>query len=252
MIWGNVLNFRAVARATQLYFQWLATGERVAWAKTAHAFPTEAHLREFKRKLGDLLLENRLLSLQHLQHAMEVQKQTGERLGDVLTRLGYVNEDELVPVLGAQLQVESRHIDTSRIRRDLLRLVPETVARELQIIPVSNEGGTLVVAAADPGSPATKNWVEQNLKPPVQLVLAGRQNLREAIDRAYAPAAPRMLLGELLLKSGVITGAQLERALELQQQTGRRLGEVLESMGLVTPELLAAKIREQQLGTIAA
>ena len=252
MVWGNILNFRAVARATQLYFQWLATGERVAWAKTSHAFPTEAHLREFKRKLGDLLLENRLLSLSHLQHAMEVQKQTGERLGDVLTRLGYVSEDDLMPVLGAQLQVEARHLGPAKIDRELLRLIPETAAREHQILPVSDEDGTLVIAAGDPGNPATKQWVEQNVKQPARLVLAGRQNLREAIARAYAPAGRRMLLGELLLQSGVITGAQLERALQVQKETGRKLGEVLESLGLVTPEMLAAKIREQQVGPVAA
>ena len=48
------------------------------------------------------------------------------------------------------------------------------------------------------------------------------------------------------------TAAQLERALQVQKETGRKLGEVLESMGLVTPDLLAAKIREQQAGPVAA
>ena len=216
MVWGNILNLRAVCRATGMFYRWVSTGETIAWAKTAHAFPTEGQLRQFKRKLGDLLLENRLLSLAHLQHAMEVQKQSGGRLGDVLMRLGYVSEEELMPVLGAQLQMEARLVDGRRIPPELLRLIPEEVAREHQVIAVGSEDGRLVVAAADPVNPSTREWIEQNLRPPVRLVLAGRQNLREAIEQAYAPAERGMLSGELLLQSAVITAAQLERALEVQ------------------------------------
>jgi adsorption protein B len=246
MVWGNVINFVSVWRAAGMFLRWHATGQPVAWAKTAHAFPTEAQLREFKRKLGDLLLENRLLSMARLSHAMEVQKQTGERLGDVLLRLGYVSEDDLVPVLGAQLQVEARRLDPAAIDKRLLGLIQESAAREFQVLAVAEEGEKVLVAAADPGNAALKNWLEWNLRRPYRLVLAGRKNLVDAIDRAYAPAVQRKMLGELLLQSGVITAQQLEAALEEQKRSGRKLGEVLERLGFITPELLAAKIREQQ------
>lgn len=246
MIWGNIINFRAVWGALLLFLKWRTTGKAIPWAKTAHAFPSENQFREFKRKLGDLLLENRMLSLARLQHAMEVQKRTGERLGSVLTRLGYVNEDDLVPVLGAQLQIESRRVDPAHIDPRLRGRIPEHVAREHLILALEADHDTLVVAAVDPGNAAMKAWLDENLERPYRLVLAGRMNLLDAIDLAYRPAGSRRLLGELLLQSGVITAVQLERALKEQKRSGKKLGEVLEELGMVSPAVIASKIREQQ------
>jgi bacteriophage N4 adsorption protein B len=104
LFWGNVLNFVAVSKATWHFLKSAWTGQKIAWAKTAHAFPDEKQLVEFRRKLGDLLLDNRLISMKQLAHAIEVQKQTGELLGETLIRLGYVQEEALVPVLRAQMR----------------------------------------------------------------------------------------------------------------------------------------------------
>jgi adsorption protein B len=89
LFWGNVL-------------KWSWTGERIAWAKTDHAFPDEKQLVEFRRKLGDLLLENRLVRISQLTHALEVQKKTGELLGETLIRLGYIEEESLLSTLRMQ------------------------------------------------------------------------------------------------------------------------------------------------------
>lgn len=245
VVWGNIINFTAVWGAGRQFFVWRKAGGRVAWSKTAHAFPTEAHLVEFRRKLGDLLLENRVLSLQHLQHAMEVQKQSGERLGDVLTRLGYVEEDELTPVLATQLRVEMRRVDARHIAADVLRLMPESAAREHQALPLEMERTTLVVASADPASRSLAAWLEASLGMPYRLVMAGQRNIREEIDRAFGKSR-RVMLGELLMQAGVITAEQLAIALEEQQKSGRKLGEVLEGFGIITRDQLEQKIREQQ------
>ena len=54
------------------------------------------------------------------------------------------------------------------------------------------------------------------------------------------------MLGELLIKSGVITAEQLAQALEEEAHSRKKLGEVLEAMGLISPEILSVKLREQQ------
>lgn len=247
VVWANFINFTAGVQATRQFFRTIVTGEKAAWAKTEHAFPSERHLVEFKRKLGDLLLENRLLSLSQLSHAMEVQKQTGERLGDVLTRLGYVEEERLLPVLGEQLRVEARRFDPQAVNSDLARLIPEQVAREHLMLAVGSEDGQTVVALVDPGNQPAQEWLATHLGRPYRLVLASRRNLMEGLDRAYGrPVRRRLMLGELLLQSGVITSDQLAQALEMQKRSGKRLGEILEEEGLVSRELLEAKIREQQ------
>lgn len=246
VVWGNLINFTAVWGASRQFVGWQRTGGRVAWAKTSHAFPSEAHLVEFRRKLGDLLLENRLLSLANLQHAMEVQKQSGERLGDVLTRLGYIEEDDLTPVLAGQLRVESIRVDARAIPPDVLKLIPESAAREHLMLPVAMDAGRVVVVAADPGSAAVATWLEQHLGLPFRLAMAGRGNLLAEIDRLFgARGGKRLMLGELLMQAGVITAEQLALALEEQRQSGKKLGEVLEGFGIITREQLELRIREQ-------
>lgn len=247
LVWANLINFAAGVQATRQFFRMVVTGEKAVWTKTEHAFPSERHLVEFKRKLGDLLLENRLLSLSQLSHAMEVQKQTGERLGDLLTRLGYVEEERLLPVLGEQLRVEARRVDPRTVDSDLARLIPEQVAREYLMLAVGSEDGQIVVASVDPGNRRAQEWLAAHLDRPHRLVLASRRNMMEGLDHAYGrPVRRRIMLGELLLQSGVITSDQLAQGLEMQKRSGKRLGEILEEEGLVSRELLEAKIREQQ------
>lgn len=166
LVWGNVLNFAAVSRASWQFLKWSITGEKIAWAKTDHAFPDEKQLVEFRRKLGDLLLENRLVSMSQLTHALRIQKETGELLGEVLTRLGYIEQDHLHSTLRMQ-------------------------------------GGT-----------------------------------------ALAQARPAML-GQLLLRAGIISGSQLETALLLQKQSGKLLGVVLEEMGCISNETTRAYLERQ-------
>jgi adsorption protein B len=61
MVWGNVINFMATARAVKLYTNYLRTGKLIAWDKTAHVYPSEEELGGQRRKLGDLVLERGLV-----------------------------------------------------------------------------------------------------------------------------------------------------------------------------------------------
>lgn len=247
VVWGNLINFWSVAKATQQFAQSVRTGERVAWTKTRHAYPDQEQLLTFKRKLGDLLLENRMLSLAQLSDAVEVQKQTGERLGDLLVRLGYVREEELMPVLAGQLGIQTRSVDAKLARQPLVKLIPEREARKYVMMVVGSEEGVMIIGAADPGNPDMKKWLEENFKYPHRVTLVGRANLTAAFERAYPPLErKRPLLGGMLLQTGVITSDQLSRALEEQKRTGKRLGEVLEELGMISPDVLAAKLHEQQ------
>ena len=123
-IWANVINFAASARACWRFGRHLITGEPIGWEKTAHSFPSEAELRAFRRKLGDLLVERRHITREQLNRALERQKQDARPLGAVLVEMGLVDESSLVQVLGTQLQLSSREIDPYEIPTDLLRRFP--------------------------------------------------------------------------------------------------------------------------------
>ena len=185
IIWGNVINFCALARATHIFIRTALTGEKPVWAKTAHAFPTEAQLLGYKRKLGDLLLEKRRLSLAHLCEALKTQKESGRRLGDIIVDAGYVAENVLVDVLAGQLKVEARRLDYARLRCEELNLIDECACREHLMLVVDADARPMVVAAAVIGDERMRGWLDANFPFPYRLVLVGRRNLVEVIDRLH-------------------------------------------------------------------
>lgn len=189
IIWGNVINFCAVVRATHIFFRNKLTGEKLVWAKTAHAFPSEAQLLGYKRKLGDLLLEQRRITLSHLSAALQAQKGTGKRLGDILVDSGWAKESEIVSALAGQLKVEARRLDYSQLRREDLDLIIECACREHLMVVADARSRPVVVAAAAVGDERMKGWLDANFPFPYRLVLAGRRNIVEIIDRASADRA---------------------------------------------------------------
>ncbi len=184
IVWGNVINFCAVARATFIYFKTKATGKKLVWAKTAHAFPTEAQLVNYKRKLGDLLLERRRLSLAHLVEGLRLQKESGRRLGDVLVDAGFASEEEVVAALATQLRVEWRRLEYDRLRREDLDLILECASREHLMVVADGSSRPVVIAAAVIGDARMKAWLDSNFPMPYRVVQAGRRNIIEIVERA--------------------------------------------------------------------
>jgi bacteriophage N4 adsorption protein B len=99
MVWGNIINFSATCRAISLYSRYLRTGKFISWDKTVHVFPSEAELQAFRRKLGDLLLERRLITSRQLDEALARQKVEHRLLGSILIEMGVVREDDLMEAL---------------------------------------------------------------------------------------------------------------------------------------------------------
>lgn len=183
IVWGNVINFCAVAKSTHMFLKSRWTGKKLVWAKTAHAFPSEEQLLGFKRKLGDLLLERRLLTLSKLEQALKRQKESGALLGDTLVDLGLVPERVIIEVLGAQLKIETCVVDCERVTRESFDLVPESAAREHLMIVVDTRATPVLIAAADVHDARMRRWLDANLHVSYRLVLAGRRNIVAAIDR---------------------------------------------------------------------
>ena len=245
---GNAINFAATVVATKQFFIAEQSGKRVEWKKTAHVFPSTAQLVEHRRPLGDLLLENRLITLAQLKSALLAQQEHGKRLGQVLREVGYISEEDLLAVLSRQLSVPVGSIDYRSVDQKWLRKLPRETAEELLVLPLHVLNGSLEIACADPAKPEIKQRLEKLLGCKVSLRLASESNLRLAIGNAYLSrdghAGP--LLGELLVEAHAITPLDLDRALEIQKGSGRKLGEILQDMGLITPEMLAATLHKQE------
>ena len=99
---SNVVNFWATILAIRRYINSRLTGKEPEWGKTAHAWPTESQMRNYHRKVGDLLLECRLINTEQLKSALEIQKRDGRKLGEVLVTMGVLTEADLKRVLSDQ------------------------------------------------------------------------------------------------------------------------------------------------------
>ncbi|MFO2972501.1 glycosyl transferase family protein [Legionella pneumophila serogroup 10] len=109
VFYGNLLNLHALMRAYRIYYftpKNQATNNQPSWDKTEHHFPGSHILTPYRKKIGDLLLEKKLISKEQLDRAILEQQRTGERLGQVLSRFNLISPHELLQVLSKQYNLE--------------------------------------------------------------------------------------------------------------------------------------------------
>ncbi len=103
-----------------------------------------------RRQLGELLLEEALITPDQLSRALEIHRATGERLGRVLLDMGVVDQEHVARLLSQQIGIEFVHLTGQPLREELLRLLPAALASRLQAVPIAKEDGVLLVAMVDP------------------------------------------------------------------------------------------------------
>jgi type IV pilus assembly protein PilB len=136
-------------------------------------------------RLGELLIREKMISLQQLQDAQEEAKRSGRRLGVALSRLGYVDDQDLTQFLARQYSLPSINLSDFEIEPDVLKLVPKEVALKHMVIPVNRAGATLIVAMSDPSNifaiDELKFLTQYNIEP----VVASEAAIEEAIARYF-------------------------------------------------------------------
>jgi adsorption protein B len=260
-VWGNVINFAATCRALYLFGRYLWTGKLIAWDKTDHVLPTEEELRRYRRKLGDLLLEKKFITLTQLKQALEEQKKRQIPLGALLVQMGLVREDDLIHVLGQQLQLETQEIDPYRIPLEVIQALPRQLAVRYSLFPLEISDNKLVAATQNLLSPEELADIEGKIGKRLELRLATRSDLSFAIRMGYdrlQPAPTGKLdaaaLANLLLERQLVPVEVMAQALKMQRRSYVRLGDILVDQGVLSNESLQEAIKnysqqpEMQLG----
>ncbi|MBW2004004.1 MAG: Flp pilus assembly complex ATPase component TadA [Deltaproteobacteria bacterium] len=112
----------------------------------------KAHSDNFisRRKLGELLIESGLLTIDKLNDALEAQKNTGKRLGEALIGMKIISEEEMAFALAMQLKIPFIDLIDYSIKDDVIDCIPEEVCNKFVCIPLSIKNHILDVAMADP------------------------------------------------------------------------------------------------------
>ncbi len=136
-------------------------------------------------KLGELLVQNNLITAQQLAKAQEEQRRNGGRLGYNLTKLGFLKESELTSFISKQYGVPPVNLEEIEIEQEVINLVPKEVAEKHMVIPVNKVGANLIVAMADPSNIYAIDDLNFLTGYNIEVVVASESAIKAAIEKYY-------------------------------------------------------------------
>src|ERR1700709_1578803 len=139
-------------------------------------------------RLGELLVREKLISLQQLRQAQEEQRKNGSNLGFALAKLGYISDGEITNFLSAQYRVPAVNLDEYELDAATLKLVSKEVCEKHKCVPLSRSGNALVVAMADPTNLHAIDDIKFLTGFNVEPVVASETAITNAVERACANA----------------------------------------------------------------
>lgn len=140
-------------------------------------------------RIGEILVEKRLITPEQLDHALGEHQKTKEFLGQTLIRLGLITEEKLLKVLAEQQGVAFLNLKTIEIDEDVTKKVPAKFAWHYKIMPIILKGNVLTVATSNPFDMWPIDDLEANLGYRVQTALALSSDIVEAIRKYYGVGA---------------------------------------------------------------
>lgn len=137
------------------------------------------------KKLGELLLENGLLTEEQCQNALDVQKKTGKRLGQAVIDLGYVKEEDLLQILSKQMSIPHIWLRKGMVDPKVVNVIPGDKARLYKIMPMFRIKDILIVATSDPQAIFVFDEIEKTTGLVVKPVLTRSSDIEKAITEHY-------------------------------------------------------------------
>ena len=162
-------------------------------------------------KLGDLLVQENLISRQQLRRALEYQRVHGGRLGYCLIQLGWVTGEDISAILCRQFGLPSINLPVFEVDPSVVGLIPPETARKYQVLPLSREGSTLTIATIDPTDVPAMDDLQFMTGFTIEPVVAAESAIREAIRKHYGGGRSLELEqgdGETTAGSGLPAGSE--------------------------------------------
>jgi type IV pilus assembly protein PilB len=150
-----------------------------------------------KERLKEILINNKLLTQEQLDKALEVQKQKGGRLSDIIINLKFIKESELISTLSEGLGLPLIDLKRFKLDNEIAKIIPIDIARRYQVIPVSKMGDVVTLAMADPLNIFAIDTVQSLTGYKINPVISTTQDIAVAIELAY-PDATKGIIDDLV------------------------------------------------------
>ena len=164
-----------------------------------------------KMRIGEMLLKQGYINEEQLNKALEMQKASGKRLGRTLVDLGFMPEERLIEILSMQFEVPYVKLENFIIDADAYTYLPEDLCKTYKIVPLfvlkaEDERRmprvSLTIAMTDPTNMRVINIVKFKVKMEVDIVMASEKDVLKAIERVYSGHGPaEESLAELISES---------------------------------------------------
>ena len=138
------------------------------------------------KKLGQILVEAKLISDEQLEKALLLSQQNGTRIGTTLIDMGLITPKQLAVFVSLQWNVPFVNLKKQEINPRALELLPEPIARRYQVMPLNLVDGAITIAMGEPGDINIIESLETISKKRVSPVHCIPQEILEAIDRNYS------------------------------------------------------------------
>ncbi|MDD4642889.1 MAG: ATPase, T2SS/T4P/T4SS family [Erysipelotrichaceae bacterium] len=137
-------------------------------------------------RLGDILVEEGVITPEQLQEALARQKVVKKRLGTVIMDLGYADEKDTLKALAKRLQIDYLEAPLFSVELDVVKLIPESLARKYSIVPINIKAGALTIATNDPLDYMCLEDISMITGLEVKTVLSPSSEIDKAINRVYS------------------------------------------------------------------
>lgn len=145
-------------------------------------------MRRNKSFIAEMLLANNLITKEQLDKAIEQQKKTDKKIGQILVESGYIEEVKLLQLLSEQLHVPFIDLKNYPLDPNIVKLLPEFYARHYRAIVLKKEGDAYLVGFVDPQDFLAHDEIARILKSKVQVALIREDDLLYVLDNIYRRA----------------------------------------------------------------
>ncbi len=146
-------------------------------------------VRPKKIRIGDLLIEHKIISQEQLNTALADQKKSGRKLGRVLIENGYLAEDQLLDFLARQLNIPCIDLKRYHVKPEVVRLIPEAHARRFRVVALEDARDALLIGMADPTDIFAYDELTKVLRRSIKLAVVRESDLLKTIDLVYRRTA---------------------------------------------------------------
>ena len=134
---------------------------------------------------AELLFEKGVITEVQLERALKIQREKGGLIGQILVMLGYVKEEEIAQVLTIQYGFPYLPLESYEISSDAIKLIPENVAKQYNLIAVDKIGNMLTIAMSNPLNTQAIEDIETLSGCKIQVFISTMSDVSNAIKKFY-------------------------------------------------------------------